>query len=68
MKIKVSLLIVVLLAGSAVLAVAAGVPKLSVKEVRYDAGKVKQGQQVTHVFEITNAGTAALIITGVQPS
>ena len=43
-------------------------PKIEVKEVRYDLGKVDQGTQVTHVFEVRNAGAEPLIIEKVQTS
>jgi len=41
-------------------------PKIEVSELRYDFGKVVQGKQVSHVFEIKNAGKAVLIIEKVQ--
>ena len=43
-------------------------PKIEVKEVKYDLGKVAQGTQATHVFEVRNAGTEPLIIERVQTS
>lgn len=33
----------------------------------YDFGKVKKGESVQHVYEITNTGTNPLIINAVQP-
>lgn len=42
-------------------------PKIVVKEVRYDSGKVTQGTPVSHVFEIANEGTETLVIERVQP-
>jgi hypothetical protein len=67
--IAITIFIVLVAAGSATFAGEQNpAPKIAVKELRYDAGKVKQGAQVTHVFEITNAGTAPLVIERVQPS
>jgi hypothetical protein len=68
MKVVVSILVVMLCAGSGVLAEQARAAKISANEVRYDAGRVKRGQQVIHVFEITNVGTAPLVLERVQPS
>ncbi len=63
-----SVLIVVLLGGSIALAAQEDVPRISAQDARYDAGKVKRGTEVTHVFEITNTGTAPLVIGRLQPS
>jgi hypothetical protein len=43
-------------------------PRLEIKEEHYDAGKVAQGEQVVHVFEVRNAGDAILEIQKVQTS
>ncbi len=43
-------------------------PRIEAREVRYDAGKVVQGTQVSHLFEVRNAGDAPLIIDRVVPS
>ena len=43
-------------------------PKIEVKEIRYDFGKVIQGTQASHVFEITNRGSETLVIERVQSS
>jgi hypothetical protein len=43
-------------------------PRIEAREVRYDAGKVAQGTQVSHLFEVRNAGNAPLIIDRVVPS
>jgi len=43
-------------------------PKIEVKEIRYNFGKVVQGTQASHVFEIKNAGTEPLVIERVQSS
>ncbi len=43
-------------------------PRIVMNEMHFDAGKVTQGVQISHVFEIRNAGTAPLVIERVQPS
>jgi uncharacterized membrane protein len=43
-------------------------PKIAVKEISHDFGKVTQGTQASHVFEVSNAGTEPLIIERVQTS
>jgi hypothetical protein len=43
-------------------------PRLEIKEEHYDAGKVAQGEQVVHVFEVRNGGDAVLEIQKVQTS
>ena len=63
-----SMFIMMFFAGSGVHAAQTPEPKISAQEVRYFAGKVKQGSQITHVFEISNAGTAPLVIERLQPS
>lgn len=63
-----SMLIMMLFAASAAHAAQTHAPKISAQEVRYFAGKVKQGSQITHVFEISNTGTAPLVIERLQPS
>lgn len=41
---------------------------LVLKQVSYDFGKIQQGRPVTHLFEISNAGTEDLRIENVQAS
>jgi hypothetical protein len=43
-------------------------PRIEIKELRHDFGKVVQGAQVSHVFEIRSAGKEALVIERVQSS
>ncbi len=62
------MLIMMFFAASAAHAAQTRAPKISAQEVRYFAGKVKQGSQITHVFEISNTGTAPLVIERLQPS
>lgn len=58
-----------LLAGSGpALAAAEGGPKIVVEKMRYEHGVAKQGNSVSHVFEIRNGGTETLVIERVQTS
>ena len=41
-------------------------PRIEIKEMRYDLGKVDQGAQVSQVFEVKNVGSEQLIIEKVQ--
>jgi hypothetical protein len=41
-------------------------PRLLAPETRFDFGKVTDGRTVEHVFELRNAGDAALEILRVQ--
>ncbi|MGC1454653.1 MAG: DUF1573 domain-containing protein [Nitrospirota bacterium] len=43
-------------------------PRIEIKEMRHDFGKVVQGTPAECVFEIRNAGNAQLVIEKVQPS
>lgn len=43
-------------------------PRIEVKETRYDFGKVVQGAQVSHLFEVKSAGSEPLLIERAQPS
>jgi len=49
-------------APAAVTPAETGNPKIVAVESAFDFGKVKQGEEVTHVFKIRNAGTAELKI------
>jgi hypothetical protein len=42
-------------------------PRLAIREFRHDLGKVRQGTQVSHVFELRNEGTDTLVIEKVLP-
>jgi hypothetical protein len=68
MKKITALMIVMLLAA---VAVSAGQeafgPRLVFKELRHDLGRVKQGTQVSYVFELSNEGTDILEIQKVLP-
>ncbi len=43
-------------------------PRIEIKELRHDFGKVVQGTRVAHVFEIKNAGSEQLVIEKVLSS
>jgi len=43
-------------------------PRIVAKEIKYDFGKVIQGTQAIHVFEVRNGGTEQLIIDRVASS
>jgi hypothetical protein len=43
-------------------------PKIIVREVQYDFGKVVQGTMASHVFEIRNGGNEPLDIERIAPS
>lgn len=43
-------------------------PRLEVTQERHDFGKVPQGQQAEHVFELRNGGDEPLAIERVQTS
>lgn len=47
---------------------AKGAPKLVVDNAKYEFGKVKEGDEISHVFKIKNEGTAELVITNVSPA
>lgn len=63
-----SLLIIAAVFSGTVLAQEHEGPRIEVKETRYDFGKVAQGSQVSHLFEVKSAGTEPLVIERVQPS
>ena len=44
-----------------------GIPKLRVRQSRYDWGEVYQGEVVTHTFTLENAGDGILKIEKVKP-
>jgi len=58
----------VVLAGSSLPAQEQKSPRIEVKEIQHNFGKVAQGTQVSYVFEIRNAGNATLVIERVVPS
>ena len=43
-------------------------PRIEIKEERFDFGKVTQGEQAVHVFEIRNAWNDVLEVQKVQTS
>ena len=44
------------------------VPKLAVDDTKHEFGKVKEGDEIKHVFKIKNEGKADLIIYNVSPA
>ncbi len=63
-----STLLVLFLSVGAALAQDHKGPRIEVGEMRYDFGKVPQGEQATHVFQVRNAGNEQLVIDRVVPS
>jgi hypothetical protein len=63
-----SLVLMALLAAGSLLAQESKGPRIIVKEVQYDFGKVVEGTLASHVFEIRNGGNEALDIERVMPS
>jgi hypothetical protein len=59
---------ILVLTGSSLLAQEVKGPRIEVKEMQYDFGKVVQGTRAEHVFEVRNAGNEPLIIERVVPS
>lgn len=43
-------------------------PRIEIKELQHDFGKVVAGTQATHIFEVRNAGTEPLVLERVVPS
>lgn len=66
--VAISLMIAGLLCSGPLAALDNSGPKIEIKEMRYDFGKVVQGTKAEHVFEIRNAGNEQLIIEKIQPT
>jgi hypothetical protein len=45
-----------------------GAPKLVVDNAKFEFGKVKEGEEISHVFKIKNTGTSELVIVNVSPA
>jgi len=43
-------------------------PKLVVDNTKFEFGKVKEGEEISHVFKIKNEGTSELVIANVSPA
>jgi len=41
-------------------------PKIEIKDLRHDFGKISKGTKLTHTFEVKNVGNEQLIIQKVQ--
>jgi hypothetical protein len=67
MKKIVLALTVIILAGASNAQEIAG-PKIAAKEVRHDLGRVVQGVQASHTFDVRNEGAQTLVIERVQTS
>jgi hypothetical protein len=63
-----SLVLVGLLCAGPLAALEYNGPRIEIKEMRYDLGKVVQDSQVSQVIEVRNVGNEQLIIEKVQPS
>lgn len=55
-------------AGISLLVAQARSPVIGFDSVNVDAGRVAEGEKITHTFKVTNKGEAALEILGVEPS
>ena len=43
-------------------------PKIEIKEMRHDFGKVVKGTKAEYIFEVKSVGSEQLVIEKVQPS
>jgi len=64
----VSMILVALLVAGSLMAQESKGPQIVAKEVQYNFGKVVEGAQVSHVFEIRNGGKEPLDIERISPS
>jgi len=62
------MILAAVLVGSSLSAQEIKGPKIEVRELQHDFGKVTQGQQADYVFTVRNAGNEPLIIDRVVPS
>lgn len=60
--------VIMLAVSAAVGAQDAKGPKIEVSDARFDFGKVQQGREAVHLFEIRNVGDAVLEIQKIQSS
>jgi len=75
-RVKGAVMKMVLIAVLVVIAASAGLlpaqeikgPRIECKEMRHDLGKVVEGTQASHVFEIRNLGSETLVIERIQPT
>lgn len=73
MKLKTINLTALLIVALAMTAAAFGqdkaaAPKLVVDKATFEFGKVKEGEEISHVFKVKNEGTAELTIINVSPA
>ena len=64
----ISMVLVALLAAGSLMAQESKGPKIIAKEMQYDFGKVVEGAEASHVFEIRNGGKEPLDIERIMPS
>lgn len=62
-----TILILILTYGDFALANQGRAPKMVLKEQGFDFGEVKQGEVITHTFEVLNQGNEMLKIENVNP-
>jgi hypothetical protein len=67
-RIFISIVTIVLLSAGQLAALENKGPKIEIKEMRHDFGKVVEGTKVSHVFEVKNVGSEELIIQKVKSS
>ncbi|HEY6011714.1 MAG TPA: DUF1573 domain-containing protein [Nitrospirota bacterium] len=67
MKFGLAVIAMVLFAGS-VTALDQQGPRIEIKELHHDLGKVTQGAQASHVFEVRSVGSEPLMIERVVSS
>ena len=62
-----SALLLVMLSFSSPWALDKGRPRMLINNPVYDAGKIMQGETVTHIYSVKNLGEMPLEIKGVSP-
>lgn len=62
-----TILALILICGHFALAEQDGAPKMVLKEQNFDFGEVKEGEVITHTFEVLNQGDEMLTIEKVNP-
>ena len=62
-----TILALMLMCGHFALADQAGAAKMVLKERNFDFGEVKEGEVITHTFEVLNQGDEMLTIEKVNP-
>ena len=65
---ELTILTLILMYGHFALADQSGAPQMVLKKQNFNFGKVKQGEVITHTFEVLNQGDEMLKIKKVSPS